>query len=281
MMVSSAGILLVHTQSTTSAQRTVSIGLPAQILPVSELAGAWNIAVWDPLQRGHVGGIMAEVDTITFDAAGQVTGVSTCLGLAACVAVPGPFPRHTANATNGGFDMIENGLFNGRMLMFRNLTGRAAIVFTAGDGQWFVGMRGQAQTLPAVGAVSNFRQFSLDGNGTVSTLTEDSHTGTAVDTSARTATRLQASDSLLFCRAIKRPDGDRLRHGAQIVTRPHARRAEAAATAADPGAAQHAGRSGFGPTSIAQSPTLRPAVSDADTDADTDADHARPGLFSC
>lgn len=212
-MVSSAGILLVHTQSTTSAQRVVSIGLPAQSLPVSEFAGAWNIAGWDPIQRGRVGSTIAQTDVLTLDATGQITAVSRCMGLAPCTAGTGPFPRFTANLTLGGFDMIENGATNARVFMFKNLAGRAVIVFLAGDGQWFVGMRAEALTLPAVGAVTNFHQFSLDGNGTVSTLTADSNTVTAVDTSARTATRLQVSNSRVDMLAYDAPRNG-LRHRA-------------------------------------------------------------------
>jgi hypothetical protein len=138
---------------------------------------------------------MAQTGTLTFDATGQITAVSLCDGLAPCQTATGPFPRFTANATAGGFDMIEGGVAAARVFLFKNLAGRASFIFVDGEGSWIVGARGTALTLPAVGDVSNFDQFTVNGDGSVSTLTNDSNTVTAVDTTAQTVTRLQASNS--------------------------------------------------------------------------------------
>jgi hypothetical protein len=203
VMVSSGGVLVVHTQSKTTSARSVTIGLPEQTLPVSEFAGTWNIAGWDPASGIATPGFVAQTDEVTFDATGQITAVSNCVGLAACSADVAPFPRFVANATSGGFDMIENGANNARVFLFKTLAGKAAFVFISNDGQFIVGSRKESLgTLPAVGTVTNFRQFQLDGAGTISTLSEDSTTITAIDATARTATRLLASanrvDTLTF-----------------------------------------------------------------------------------
>ena len=80
--------------------------------------------------------------------------------------------------------------------MFKNLGGRAAFVFLSTDGQFFIASRKQSLgALPAVGTVSNFRQVNWNGNGTIAALNEDSTTVTASDATARTTTRLLASNN--------------------------------------------------------------------------------------
>lgn len=198
IMVSSAGVLLAHSQSKTVAtDRSIAIGLPEQTLPISELAGTWNVASWDAGSGIASPGFVAASEEITVNASGLITAVSTCHGLAACTVESGPFPAFSVNATKGGFDLIEAGAPVGRAFLFKTLAGKAAFVFVADDGlQVIVATRKEALgTLPAVGTVSRFRQFELRGDGSVSPLVEDSSTVTAIDTTAKTVTRLQASSN--------------------------------------------------------------------------------------
>lgn len=214
VMVSSGGVLVVYSQSkTVPTGRHVTVGLPEQTLPASEFAGTWNIAGWDPASGIAATGYVAQTDEVTFDATGQVTAVSRCLGLAACTAGTGPFPRFVTNAASGGFDMIENGATNARTFMFKTLAGKAAIVFLANDGQFFVGARKEAiGTLPAVGTVTNFREFTLNGNRTITNLADQTNTVTAVDTATRVVTRIRATDSRVDRFTFDRPrDGLRYR----------------------------------------------------------------------
>ncbi len=197
IMVSSGGVLVVHSQLATSTARSVAIGLPEQSLPLAEFAGTWNLAGWDPASGIATAGYVAQTDEITLDANGQITANASCIGLAACGAKTGPFPRIAVNATAGGFDLLEpSGALIGRMFLFKTLAGKAAFVFVANDGQFIVGSRKESLgTLPAAGTVTKFRQFLLDGTGTVSVLTEDTITITAIDATARTTTRLLASNN--------------------------------------------------------------------------------------
>lgn len=213
--VSAAGLLLVHSQSKTVAtDRSIAIGLPEQTLPVAEFAGVWNGASWDAGSGIATPGFVAGSEEITFNASGQITAVSSCRGLAACTVESGPFPAFSTNATQGGFDLIEAGAPVGRAFLFKTLAGKAAFVFVANDGlQVIVATRkGTLGTLPAVGTVSSFRQFQLNGNGTVSTLTEDANTVTAIDATAKTVTRLQASNNRVDMLGYDKPrDGLRYR----------------------------------------------------------------------
>lgn len=187
VMVSSGGVLVVHSQSKTSAtQRTVTIGLPEQALPLSDLAGTWNIADFD------LG--VAKTREVAFNSAGQIASASECLGLAACVADTGSFSTFAVNAA-GGFDLSDNGTPNGRAFLYKTLAGKAALVILFPDGSLVVGTRKESLgALPAVNTASNFREFSLNGNGTVSTLLDQTVTVTGVNAAANSVTRLRASD---------------------------------------------------------------------------------------
>ena len=197
VMVSSGGILLIHSQSKTVAtDRSLTIGMPEQTLPVAEFAGTWNVASWDPHSGIATPGYVPQSQEVTLDATGQITAASECLGLAACSAGAGPFPRLTANVAAGGFDLIENGSSNARVFMFKTVSGKAVVVFLDNEGQFFIATRkASLGALPAVGTVSNFRQVIWNGNGTIAALAEDTTTVTAIDAVAGTTTRLLASNN--------------------------------------------------------------------------------------
>lgn len=214
-IVSSGGILLVHSQSKTVAtDRWLTIGLPEQTLPVSEFAGTWNVASWDPQSGIATPGYVAQSQEVTLDATGQITATSECLGLAACsVDTTGPFPRFTANAASGGFDMSENGSNNARVFMFKTLSGRTTVVFLDNEGQFFIASRkAPLGSVPAMGTVSNFRQVVWNGNGTIAALNEDTTTVTGIDVVAKTTTRLLASNNRVDLLSYDKPrDGLRYR----------------------------------------------------------------------
>jgi hypothetical protein len=194
--VSSAGVLVVYTQSTTVAtERSPTIGLPEQTLPVSESAGTWNIAGWDPASGSTTPGYVAQTDEMTIDSSGQVTSMSSCFGLLACTVGTGPFPQLVPNTTAGGFDFMESGASIARAFLFKSLSGASVMVFVANDGQFLVGSRKQALgALPAVGTVSGFRQFTLFGDGTMDRLIDDTATVTASDATANTVSQMLTSN---------------------------------------------------------------------------------------
>jgi hypothetical protein len=187
-----------------TSQRTVAIGLPEQLLPVTEFAGTWNLGMWNP--TSVAGGTVAQTAEATIDASGQATALLGCQGLAACSANTPPFAKFTANAASGGFDMFEGATAIGRAFLFKTLAGKAAFMYFTNDGEWGIAARKELLgALPAVGAVSNFRQFTLNGNGAVSALSEDSTTVTAVDATANTTTRLLASTNRVDVLAYDKP----------------------------------------------------------------------------
>lgn len=197
VMVSSSGVLVMYSQSNTnSALRRTAIGLPEQSLPLSEFAGTWNLAGWDPASGIPAAGYIAQTDEVTIDANGAITAHSECVGTAACTSASGPFSSFAANTASGGFDLVASGVAAGRVFMFKTLAGKAAWVLIADDGHFIVATRKETLgALPAVGTATYFREFALNGNGTVSDLTENTVTVTATDAAAQTITRLRASDN--------------------------------------------------------------------------------------
>jgi hypothetical protein len=205
--VSSGGLLVVHSQSKAVAtDRSVMIGLPAQALPVSEFAGTWSIAGWAPTSEILKTGYVAQTDEIGVDASGQVTAISRCLGLAACAAEGGPFPVFVANTTDGGFDMTVAGVRYARAFHFKTLAGKAVFVAIGADGQFSVGARKEPLgTLPAVGTVTDYREFDLLGNGSISALFERTVSVIAVDAGAKTVTRIRSPDNRVDTLAFDKP----------------------------------------------------------------------------
>jgi hypothetical protein len=104
LIVSSAGVVIVQGQSKTTSDRNLEIALPEQTLPLSELAGTWNAASWEPVSGTP--NFKATIHEATVDASGQFLALSECLGLAACVPQSGPFGHYVLNVVNGGFDEI-------------------------------------------------------------------------------------------------------------------------------------------------------------------------------
>ena len=207
VMVSSAGVLVVHSQSTTNVNtRGVAIGLPEQTLPVSEFAGTWNIAGWDPASGISTPGYVAQTQEVVINSTGQVTSSTECVGLAPCSAPSTPALRFVANTSSGGFDMIEGGANNGRVYLFKSVAGKAVFVIVANDRQLVIGSPKEALgALPAVGSVSNFREFLSNGSGSIGALAENTLTVTAVDTVANSYTRRRTADGRVDTLGVNKP----------------------------------------------------------------------------
>ena len=211
ILVSQASVLVIHHQFKPTGQYDAYLALPEQTLPLTEVAGNWNYALWGPLGPGSY---VAAAGEMTIDSAGNVTAFTACLGMSPCAVMPQPYPKIAANATLGGFDVSLGGLPAGRAFGFKTLDGKLAFVSVEGDGSVLVGMRRESLgALPAVGTVNHFGSVSYLSNGSVyPTLVEDSTTVIATDATARTVTRLRSSSQRVDTLLIDRPrDGLRYR----------------------------------------------------------------------
>jgi hypothetical protein len=214
VLVSSGGMVVIHAQSKlVAADRALILGVPEQTLPVSELAGTWNLATWEPVNiGGAAGSTVATNDEITVDATGQVTATKECLGLNPCTSGAAPFAKFVANAT-GGFDVVEGGAVVARIFVFKTLAGKKVAVALDNENTFTIAVPKEALvSVPAVGTVSNYRLVQINGDNSITPLTEDSNTITASDSVTKTATRIQASNNRVDTLTYDKPrDGLRYR----------------------------------------------------------------------
>lgn len=195
LMVSASGVIVAYGQSKVTAERQVEFAFPEQAHPTSELAGTWSAASWQTTGTGPTAQFFATMSEVTFDPTGQVTALSTCVGLSPCVPRSPPLSRFVVNAINGGFDeILPNGSLYSRAFVFKTLSGRAAMFVVTPDLEFIVGTRKQPIPLPAVGTVTAYRQVQLNGNRSIDSPSEDSITVNAVNATARTSTRTRLSD---------------------------------------------------------------------------------------
>jgi hypothetical protein len=212
VLVAPSGVLVVNTLHFDNS-RSITIGLPEQVLPLSEMAGTWNLVGWDPASGIATQGFVAQTDELVVNAAGEITAHSECVGRQPCQADPGPLGKFVANSTAGGYDYQEQGSVNGRAFLFKTVAGASLGVVVLNDGQVVVLSRKQAvAALPAVNSQSFFWDLTLSGNGSVSNFAEDVVTITAVDPATQVVTRIRGSDARVDSFAYDSPrDGLRYR----------------------------------------------------------------------
>jgi hypothetical protein len=216
VLVSSGGMLVVHEEEPKVAptMRRLFVGVPEQTLPLSEVAGTRNLAIWLPANINKPGTAVAANAEITVDATGQITAQKACVGLFACVPSSGPFGKFVTNPS-GGFDFVDaNGAVVGRVFLYKTLTGMTVGVGLNNDNQLNIAVPAGTLTLPSVGTVTGYRSLQINGDNSTSALTEDTITITAKDDSAKTVTRLLASNSRVDMVTHDKPrDGLRYRAG--------------------------------------------------------------------
>lgn len=210
VVVAPSGVLVVNTLHTDNS-RSITIGLPEQALPITELAGTWHVLGWG----SNGSGLVADTQEAVLNSAGSVTAVSNCVGSMPCTSDgAGPFGTFAANTTAGGFDFIEGGTVNGRAFVFKTVAGASVGVLVLNDGQVVILARKQAiAALPALNSQNLFWDFTLNGNGSVSgDFVEDVVTVTAVDATTKVVTRIRGSDARVDQLAYDSPrDGLRYR----------------------------------------------------------------------
>jgi hypothetical protein len=171
---------------------TVGISLPVQALDIASLAGVYNRVSYTA--AAHDGG---DFGTVTFNAAGANTTSMNCdAGYGHCTEDAHP-DGHVAVNADGGFDYIDDaagGAVGARVFGFRNPAGKTLLVALEADGRLTVLTPQAPQTVPEVGGVNAFWQFTVNGTG-IGTVSEESITVSAADATAGSFSRQFASDS--------------------------------------------------------------------------------------
>jgi hypothetical protein len=201
LLVSKSGMGVLRSLSSTGQMRTRYL-IPEQILPLSELAGNWNLLEYwpDDITRVYAPG----AGTITFDANGNFTDILECTGLGSCV--PGESnPGSLQVLEAGGFGAV--GSTEGTVAFaFKTASGQMSIFLVNPTiGGFIVGTKQAALSLPAVGDVSNLWNFTIGSNSFASALSAQNLTVGAVDAVAGSYSRVQASDGRIDSFTINSP----------------------------------------------------------------------------
>ena len=201
VLVSRSGLAVVLSASSTGQART-SIVVPEQSLPLSELAGTWNHLDYD--RASATAAFAPGSGVATIDAAGAITAHTECTGLNTCSVNAPPFESFTVN-TGGGFN-IGTGSAAARAFAFKTGTGKVSMfIIDPATGAFTVATKQAALSLPAIGDITKFYDFSVNGSGVASTLTDSTTTVKSVDAVAGSFTRERASDGRIDGFTINTP----------------------------------------------------------------------------
>ncbi|MGH8784340.1 MAG: hypothetical protein ACREYA_04520 [Cupriavidus necator] len=200
LLVSKSGVTVVRDEAS-AAQPTVTLLLPEQTLPVSELAGTWNVLIYERASAGQP--YRPGAVTLTLNAAGEFKAGMDCAGISACVAwdaLPGPI---TADS-RGGFKFTEVDGNVTRVFAFKAADGQLSLYMLDNIG-FAVAAKQQPLSLPAVGLVRHFWDVSIGGTGYAAAIAEIANEVTTVDAAAQRYTRQRPSDGRMDTWEINKP----------------------------------------------------------------------------
>lgn len=201
VLVSRSGIAVVLSASSTGQTRT-SIVVPEQSLPLSELAGTWNHFDYDRASTTSAYAPSAGVATI--DATGAITASSQCTGLNTCTVNAPPFESFTVNPS-GGFN-IGTGTAAARAFAFKTGTGKVSMfIIDPATAAITVATKQAGLSLPAVGDVAKFYDFSIGSNGVAGALSDATTTVKTIDAVTASFTRERASDGRIDGFTLDKP----------------------------------------------------------------------------
>jgi hypothetical protein len=187
-VVSPSG-LAVWTSAYFGSGIKVSLMFPEQTIQAGELEGTWNTLAFgrdDDSRPYDLGSFM-----IAFSPSGSITTASECVLLAPCSPLAGPFPTFV-NSVSGG--LVATDEADTRIYAFRAPSGDLMFVWVESNLLLMVGSRTRTIPAPTVGTVNSFSNLTISPNGTPSALSDGGFTITAVDTSAKTYTRVSTMD---------------------------------------------------------------------------------------
>jgi hypothetical protein len=203
LLVASSGMAVLRRQRSGSATgpTDVSFALPEQTLPVSELAGLWNVVKF---ARNGENRMEGEIEELSLKADGSgVVGTRCDARWQDCLVTEPPFPVTDAwwryamrSASVGGFHLVKDGAPIARVHAFKTADGQPVMVMNLnGQGVALAAPYREVRTAPPVGSVSRFWDFQVQDSGQAGALTSEEVTVTAVvDTPGLTASRRRASD---------------------------------------------------------------------------------------
>jgi hypothetical protein len=179
-LVSKSGLAVArdtYTSGTFAGKTDTSVIVPAQTIPLAELAGSWNALQYarddttQPLTPSRL--------VLALNANGQITSGMECDSASNCETF-GAAGTFSVNA-NGRFNLTE-GDSTSRAFAFKTADGSLSLfILDPNNLGMVVATKQQTLALPAVGTVSKYWDFSLASTGFASGLVSDSTTVSAID----------------------------------------------------------------------------------------------------
>lgn len=158
--------------------------VPAQQLPLADLAGNWNAVTYDSADNG-LSYTTARV-AFTMDANGKMTSASTCNDDNACSAwTADELPTLTKRAD--GIYLATDATRTSLAVGFKSTDGAISAVISKSDGI-LVATKAVTRTLPTVGSTNAYWDYVSYGDGS-GTMSNASTTIVSVDTANNTYTR--------------------------------------------------------------------------------------------
>lgn len=210
-LISPTGVAVVLSPAINGKTR-LSFMIPEQATPLANLAGTWNYLSYE--RDSLMDNLHALNGQVTLDANGTMSNGLECAP-AVCAPWTDAMPSLVAHP-KGGYSVTEvPGTFTAgtsRLFPFTAANGETTIfVLEPEESGISFFTREKPLTLPGVGHVSKFWDVQLNASalrwmpGQVFTAGDSSVTVTAVDTAARTVTRIRASDSRVDTLAFDQP----------------------------------------------------------------------------
>lgn len=206
MLLSSSGLGLLLRHRAGSAAKPhadISMLVPEQALPLSELAGTWNRLSY--AREGRSAPLLAALHSFSVGSDGAVSITRECKGLV-CAAPATAAPRRLASHADGGFTLGGGAGEPARVFAFKTAGGQVLMVERLpGHRGLAVAARQQALALPKVGAGSRFWELFVNAQGVSSEIESPEITVTATDPAAGTVTRRRTADGRLDTQVYNLP----------------------------------------------------------------------------
>ncbi|MFZ2650529.1 MAG: hypothetical protein WA210_10550 [Burkholderiaceae bacterium] len=171
--VSPAGVLVARIYDDVTLNYSVGMAFPLQTIPLSALAGTWNVLGWE----GNAGVFGVSAGTVVVNSSGAVTSTrcfdppdfintieSNCITDTTLL----PFfsaRANDANGANGGFDLTSTDpadVFKDRGFAYRAGNGDLMMALLSADGSFNLITQYRTQNLPTVGNVTTRWNFDID-----------------------------------------------------------------------------------------------------------------------
>jgi hypothetical protein len=216
LLVSKSGATIAL-DAVSSTQNTVSLIIPEQTIPLSELAGTWNVLSYQHTSVDTP--LKPSMSTFTLDAAGKFTAGSDCAGLGQCTAWA-TNPGNLTVSSAGGFTYTDADGGVRRAYALKTADGQLSLyVLHAGNLGISVAARQKVQALPELQAVSKFWDLTVASNGLAGVISDTTTTVQTVDAATSSYTRVRASDGRVDGFTVNKPrDGLRYRAAGTSAT---------------------------------------------------------------